>query len=365
MTRPRVTVIVDTYNHERYIDKAVSSALEQDFPANATEVIVVDDGSTDATAQILRTYESRVRVIRKENGGQASAFNVAIAAAEGEIVAFLDGDDWWDRIKLSRIVAHFDSHPGIGVIGHGIFQVETAEEQILRTVPPCSGEIDFTTGKGAAYFREMMCFFGTSRLAIRSEIAKRVIPIPESIVIEADEYLAIMSILSSRAALLEEPLTYYRLHSENLYQTRSNDPQKVRRLYQSIAALADALATQLTGAAVGQDQIRWLVRPLELQATKLRLNLLGGMPWETFKVERDERNVNYSKRSLSYRMFEVFSLGLTLVMPPRRYYQLRRWYGNSRLRQARRLLGEPIPSSRVSSSLDEGVQTADKTSDGQ
>jgi glycosyltransferase involved in cell wall biosynthesis len=64
MTRPRVSVIVDTYNQERYIDQAIRSVLDQDYPAADTEIIVVDDGSTDSTQQILRQYETRVRVIR-------------------------------------------------------------------------------------------------------------------------------------------------------------------------------------------------------------------------------------------------------------------------------------------------------------
>ena len=99
---PAVTVLVDTFNHERFIEAAILSVLAQDFPAAETEILVVDDGSTDKTPEIVRKFGSRVRLIRKKNGGQASAFNVGISEARGEIVAFLDGDDWWTRNKLSR-----------------------------------------------------------------------------------------------------------------------------------------------------------------------------------------------------------------------------------------------------------------------
>ena len=71
---------------------------------------------------------------------------------------------------------------------------------------------------------------------------------------------------------------------------------------------------------------------------KTKLQLVGGMPWETFQVERSERRFSYSGSSLGYRFFEFFSLAVTLVMPPRRFYQLRRWYGSSRL-QSWRFLG--------------------------
>ncbi|HZS70819.1 MAG TPA: glycosyltransferase, partial [Candidatus Acidoferrum sp.] len=76
--RPFVSVLIDTYNHERFIEQAIASVLDQDFPASEMEVLVVDDGSTDRTPEVLRQFEPRVRVIRKANGGQASAFNAGI-----------------------------------------------------------------------------------------------------------------------------------------------------------------------------------------------------------------------------------------------------------------------------------------------
>ena len=95
MAKIFASVLIDTYNHERFIEKAIVSVLEQDFPATEREIIVVDDGSTDGTAEIVRKFEPHLRLLHKENGGQASAFNAGIPECQGEIVAFLDGDDWW------------------------------------------------------------------------------------------------------------------------------------------------------------------------------------------------------------------------------------------------------------------------------
>ncbi len=75
MAKIFASVLIDTYNHERFIEQAIVSVLEQDFPAADREIIVVDDGSTDRTAEIVRKFEPHVRLLRKENGGQASAFN--------------------------------------------------------------------------------------------------------------------------------------------------------------------------------------------------------------------------------------------------------------------------------------------------
>src|SRR5271157_3887389 len=104
MAKPFVSVLIDTYNHERFIEKAIVSVLEQDFPAAEREILVVDDGSIDRTPEIVRKFEPHVRLLREENGGQASAFNSGRPECKGEIVAFSDGDDWWAPKKLTSVV---------------------------------------------------------------------------------------------------------------------------------------------------------------------------------------------------------------------------------------------------------------------
>src|SRR5215472_13102086 len=111
MSTPLVSVFINTYNHERYIEQALTSALEQDFPSGDTEILVIDDGSTDKTSAIVRKFASRVRYLRKENGGQISAYNAALPELRGQLVAFLDGDDWWTTNKLSEVVRAFGANP--------------------------------------------------------------------------------------------------------------------------------------------------------------------------------------------------------------------------------------------------------------
>src|SRR5580700_4981252 len=111
MAKPFVSVLIDTYNHERFIEKAIVSVLEQDFPSADREILVVDDGSTDRTPEILREFSSQVSVFSKSNGGQASAFNVGIPKCRGEIIVFLDGDDWWAPGKLRRVAHLMASDP--------------------------------------------------------------------------------------------------------------------------------------------------------------------------------------------------------------------------------------------------------------
>src|SRR5580692_2357527 len=118
MSKPFVTALIDTYNHEAFIEKAIESVLHQDFPAVESEILVVDDGSTDRTPELVRKFAPRVRMLRKANGGQASAFNAAIPEAQGEIVAFLDGDDWWAPGKLTAVADVFARDAAVGLVGH-------------------------------------------------------------------------------------------------------------------------------------------------------------------------------------------------------------------------------------------------------
>ncbi len=96
----RVSVIVPAYNHAAYVRECIDSALNQTYPD--VEVVVVDDGSTDGTYEILRTYGDRITLIRQENRGTQAARNTAIRASTGEFIALLDSDDVWLPHKLER-----------------------------------------------------------------------------------------------------------------------------------------------------------------------------------------------------------------------------------------------------------------------
>jgi glycosyltransferase involved in cell wall biosynthesis len=110
--RPTVSVVVPAFNAAWCIGRAVDSVLAQTF--RDFELIVVDDGSTDDTAQVLQRYGTALRLVRKRNGGLSSARNAGIAAARGEMVAFLDADDWWFERKLERQMELMRLRPQVG-----------------------------------------------------------------------------------------------------------------------------------------------------------------------------------------------------------------------------------------------------------
>jgi glycosyltransferase involved in cell wall biosynthesis len=112
--RPTVSVVITTYNQERYISATLESALAQDFEDR--EVIVVDDGSTDDTPARVAAFGERVVYLRQQNQGVAGSRNTGIRQARGELLAFLDGDDLWEPRKLSRQVSAARDHPLSGLI---------------------------------------------------------------------------------------------------------------------------------------------------------------------------------------------------------------------------------------------------------
>jgi glycosyltransferase involved in cell wall biosynthesis len=111
---PIVTVVIPMFNAEKYIEKCITSVLEQTF--KNFEVICVDDGCTDNTLDILKQFtDPRIKLISQKNRGLAGARNIGIYAAKGIYIALLDSDDFWSNEKLTKHVAHLNSNPEVGV----------------------------------------------------------------------------------------------------------------------------------------------------------------------------------------------------------------------------------------------------------
>lgn len=330
MAYPIVSVLIDTYNHERFIAQAIESVLAQDFPRGDMEILVVDDGSTDRTPEIVRQYEPQLRLIRKPNGGQASAFNAGISEARGEIVAFLDGDDWWAPEKLSRVAAAFAADPALGIVGHGITMVHRDGSQLTETLRE-GFQFQANHPEGAKLFRLRKSLMGTSRMAIRSEVLRRIGPVPEAIRVQADEYLFTLASVLAPARILPELLTYYRIHENNGFQSASLDPSRIRNLTLSMAALANGLAEHLNRCSMDPQARIAILQLVQAEAARPRLTLDGGWPWETVRAEWVLYRTFHPGDAKPQRFSKVMRLLPALVMPPTAYYRLQRRIASSGL----------------------------------
>ena len=320
MTTPFLSVLIDTYNHERFIEEAILSVLSQDFPASEREILVVDDGSTDRTPEILAKFAPQIRILRKANGGQASAFNHGIPECRGELIAFLDGDDWWAPDKLTRVTDAMAANPEVGFVGHGIttvFPDGTRRTDTLRDGFYFQAN-DLT---GAQLFRRRCAFMGTSRMTVRKTLVRQILPIPNEIQIQADEYIYTLASVLSPIRILPEALTFYRVHADNGFFVLNADPQRLRRMQKSLATLVNTLSRRLTQLGIEPEVRRALLEFTEACAAQVRLSLDGGWPWETVDAEWKAYRVTHPNAPAAHRAFKSLTLLGALFVSPRRFYR--------------------------------------------
>jgi Glycosyl transferase family 2 len=338
-----ISVLIDTYNHERFIEKAINSVLEQDFPAAEREIIVVDDGSTDRTPQIVQRFEPRLRYIRKENGGQASAFNIGIPECRGQIIAFLDGDDYWLPGKLSRVADVLEKNSAVGLVGHAIKE-SLPDDQERISAPAKDEKLRINSVESARLFRLRKSFLGTSRMTMRAEIARRILPVPESLVFEADEYLFTLAATMSEAVILREPLTCYVIHGSNLYVSAGSGKAGLRRKQEVMAALASSLREAMREQGLATEIVDCVVEIVQAEADQFRLMLDGGAPWQTVRAENKLFKILHSDASRSQAFFRTVSMIPALLLPPRWFYAGRQWLGKTTWYRKMRQDALPVPS---------------------
>lgn len=341
MTKPLVSVVVNTYNHEHFIERALQSVLDQTFPANQMEIIVVDDGSTDSTPQIIETFLPRIRYIRKENGGQVSAFHAGVAEARGDIVAFLDGDDWWTPDKLAAVVDAFEKNPAIACVGHAYYEVDS-NGRITATMVPTEDRLSLENSRAAELASSLRTFLGTSRFAIRRAVLEKTLPVPDDLPF-FDNFVFSQAVAISGGVLLKQPLCYYRLHANNLFASSSQDERLLWTKHRLLSGLLKHLPPRLASLGIPEEIVSVYWGTDRQHADRLRLKLEGGKRRDTFRVERYCFHLEYRNPSIGYRLFKSFVLLLTLLLPARTFYRLRDWYARKNFGRTRKLLGDAEP----------------------
>jgi glycosyltransferase involved in cell wall biosynthesis len=242
LSKPLVTALIDTYNYGHFVEEAIESVLAQDYPGDRVEVLVVDDGSTDDTAERVKKYGTRIQYLPKPNGGQGSAFNFGFERAKGEIIAFLDADDYWLPQKLSRVVQSFEEHPGAGLVFHRRRELNTATGEF--------GEGDFSPHSGFLpdNLEELLEFrvLPTSSLAFSRDVLKQMMPMPEWIRLQADAYIALVTVFLAPVEAISEELCVYRIHGTNLFALDGRTRGQQEKHLRMRKAIFDAVKTWLS-----------------------------------------------------------------------------------------------------------------------
>jgi glycosyltransferase involved in cell wall biosynthesis len=230
-----VSIIINNYNYRNFLPEAIESALAQTYPN--TEIIVVDDGSTDESQEVICRYEGKIIPVLKENGGQASAFNAGFQASKGQIICFLDADDYYLVKKLSQIVELFHQYPNAGWIFHDLaevdikgFPLKISENRCIKKFEYVDLREDILKGKLLNYW-----FPATTGLCFKRDNIKQILPMPDQFVISSDSFLRLAAIHLSPGILSPEKLAVHRSHGNNLYAFKKNIGVERSKLYIKVA----------------------------------------------------------------------------------------------------------------------------------
>lgn len=206
---PEVSVVIPAYNAEHTLGQTLASALSQTL--EDIEVIVVDDGSTDATAAVARAGgDSRVRVLSVPNGGVARARNLGMKEASADLVAFLDADDLWEGRKLERQAEALEAHPDAGISCTAALRIGADGEPLAPM--PLEDHHDYT----AAILLHSMVAGCISSGTVRRALALELGGFDPSFSQSADwDFWLRLSLVTSFAPVAE-PLVRYRTYAGNM-----------------------------------------------------------------------------------------------------------------------------------------------------
>lgn len=146
----KVSIIVPVYNAENTIKKAIDSVLNQDFPQKNLEIIVVNDGSTDNTLRVLKTYGKKIRIINQNNQGAVRAANKGFKKAKGSYLIKLDSDDWFELNILKEMANILDKKTRIDFVYCDYYE-KTINGRV-KTIT--TGDNIFKTPAGGTMFRK-------------------------------------------------------------------------------------------------------------------------------------------------------------------------------------------------------------------
>lgn len=236
----KVSVIISSYNYEKFVLDAVKSVLNQSY--SDIETIFVDDGSSDNTVKLVRSLSSRIVIIEKRNGGQLSAFNAAFPYINGDIVFFIDADDIYGRDYIKNAVDFYISHEDADFVFSGINYFGTADRRNVVRITKCFG---FTLCQ-AWYFKSWIGA-ATSAISMRIDILNKILPldIESDWRVRADDCLVWgASLVGAKKYSLADNAVNYRVHGNNCHYGKGFDAGYLFRRSLAINRLFGLLAAK-------------------------------------------------------------------------------------------------------------------------
>ena len=214
----KVSVIINNYNYANFLVNAIESVLNQTY--NNIELIVVDDGSTDTSHDVISNYKGQLIAIFKENENHTSTLNVGFQVSTGDIVCFLDSDDSFVENKVENIVNVFQCNPNIGWCFHPLLLICAYSGKVItqtRSFPKLSKDLstycDFRQNLKDGH----LGFYApsTSGLCFSKKLLESILPMPIKLEQAGDRFITSLAIYKSPGYFLNSALTLQSIHKGN------------------------------------------------------------------------------------------------------------------------------------------------------
>ena len=263
---PQVSVVIPAYNAMRFLPQTVASVLQQTF--TDFEVLIIDDGSKDGTAQWAAAQtDPRVKLVSRANGGAAATRNTGVAAARGEYVAFLDADDVWQPTKLAKQVARAEADPSVGLVDTWISYIDSAGEPIGEVM---TQHVEGDVWAEMLEYNLVRC--GSTPL-VRRRLFDEVGSFDEGFRYAEDWEMWIRITARARFAVVKEPLVAYRQHANNKHKNHQAMLPTLRRIIEKSFQDVPAAQQHLKGRALGRAHLHAAWRALYAGDYKLAAQL--------------------------------------------------------------------------------------------
>lgn len=204
----KVSVVIATFNNAQYIKQAIDSVLEQTYPVY--EIIIVNDGSTDNTKEVLQEYGDKILYLETNRKGPACARNAGIKASTGDLVAFLDSDDYWVLDKNWQQIDIFNNDSKVGLVFGKLINFDNNNPDNKQTVPDkiYSGYV----------FDKLLVggFIGLPSVMIKKEVIDNIGMFNENLLTAEDTNFYLRVSKKYKFQAIDKPLVYRRLHGENI-----------------------------------------------------------------------------------------------------------------------------------------------------
>ena len=306
MNATLVSVVIPVFNGAAFVPTAIDHVLAQTY--RPLQIVVVDDGSTDNTGQVLTRYCEQIEIVQQKNRGVGHARNTGIATSRGEYVAFLDQDDWWQPNKIAQQMACFERDPVIGLVHTGVAYFDERSQEYTRPLNPLARP-ELLQGE---CFRQLLAenHIRNSSVMVRRDLLTQVGACDQAIsgntVQDYDLWLRLAR--ASRFAYLPEQLTVIRLHERQgtwdrrqmlgeearlLERVRDQEPNLAGDLRARMAGVYDALGVAHLDACEARAARRAFARSLteRFTARGALLYLATWLPTGAREMLRQTRRV--------------------------------------------------------------------------